>query len=110
MPYTGVVNGSPVNVVGIHRNDNVSHNLVDGERKLVEVAIQLVNVSVIIGGCICEFLQAAKLYDHHHHKPVSEKYNNKNDSRGLPQTEVCSVLQKNHIVWRLARPAYGGQQ
>ena len=95
MPYTGAVNGSPVNVVGIHRNDDVLHDLVNGERKLMEVAVQLVNVSVIIVGRVCELLQAAKLYDHHRHKPVSEKYNNKNDSRGLPQTEVCSILKKS---------------
>ena len=99
MPYTGAVNGPPVNVVDVHRNDHVLHDLVDGERKLMEVAIQLVNVSVIIVGCVCDLLQTAKLYDHHCHKPVSEKYNNKNDSRGLPQTEVCSVLQKNCIIW-----------
>ena len=51
----------------------------------MEVAINIVNVSVII---------VSRIYDHHQHKPVSEKYDNKNDSQGLLQTEVCSVLQK----------------
>ena len=96
MPYTGAVNGPLVNVVGVHRNDDVPHDLVNGKHKLMEVAIQLVNVSVIIVSRVCKLLQAAKLYDHHRHKPVSEKYNNKSDSQGLPQTEVCSVLKKSH--------------
>ena len=71
MPYTGTVNGPPVDVVGIHRNDDVLHNLVHGKHELVEVAIQLVDICVVIVSCICELLQAAKLYDHHHHKPMS---------------------------------------
>ena len=61
MPYTGTINGPPVNVVGIHRNNDVPHDLVDGKHKPMEVAIQLVNVSVIIVGRVCELLQAAKL-------------------------------------------------
>ena len=48
MPNTGTVNGPPVDVVGVHQNDNVLHNLVDGKHELVEVAIQLVD---ICGNC-----------------------------------------------------------
>ena len=97
MPYTGTVNGPPVNVVGVHQNDEVPHDLVDGKHKLMEVAIQLVNVSVIIVGNVCELLQAIKLYDHHHHKPVSEKYNNKNDSRGHPpDRSLLCIVEKSH--------------
>ena len=71
MPYTGAINGPPVDVVGVHRNDDVPHNLVDGKHELVEVAIQLVDICVVIVGHVCELLQATKLYDHHRHKPVS---------------------------------------
>ena len=63
MPHTGAVNGPPVDVVDIHRNDDVSHNLVDGKHELREVAIQLVDICVVIVGRICKLLQAAKLYD-----------------------------------------------
>ena len=58
MSYTGAVNGPPVNVVGIHRNNDVSHYLVDGQLEFIKIAVQLIDVGVVIVGRICEQLRA----------------------------------------------------
>ena len=94
MPYTDTVNGPPVNVVGVHQNDNVLHNLVDGKRELIEVAIQLVDICVVIGGHICELLQAAKLYDHHRHKPVRKNTTIRMIVRGSPRQKSAPYCRK----------------
>ena len=60
MSYTGAVDGPPVNVVGVHQNDDVSHYLVGGQHEFIKIAVQLINVGVVIVGRICELLQAAK--------------------------------------------------
>ena len=65
--YAGAIDGPPVNVVGVHQNDDVSHYLVNGQREFIKVAIQLVNVGMVIVGHVCELLQATKLYDRHRH-------------------------------------------
>ena len=48
MSYTGAVNGPLVNVMGVHRNDNVSHYLVDGQREFIKIAVQLIDVGMLI--------------------------------------------------------------
>ena len=94
MSYTGAVNGSPVNVVGIHQNDDVAHYLVDSQREFIKVAIQLINVGVVIVSHICELLQAAKLYDRHRHKPVSKNTTVRMTVQGSPRQKSALYCGK----------------
>ena len=94
MSYAGAVDGPQVNVVGVHRNDNVSHYLVDGQREFIKVAVQLVNVGMVIVGHVCELLQAAKLYDSHRHKPVSENNTIRMTVRGSPRQKSAPYRRK----------------
>ena len=98
MSYTGAVNGPLVNVVGVHQNDNVPHNLVDGKRELVEVAIQLVDICVVIVSCICELPQAAKLYDHHRDKPVSRNTTIRMIVRAPPDRSLLCTAGNSHCL------------
>ena len=94
MPNTGAIDGPEVHIVCVHRHNDVLHDLFNGEGELVEVPIQLVYITVIFVSHISELIQATKLDEHHRHEPVGKEHSGKNDSRGLPQTEVCPVLHK----------------
>ena len=94
MSYTGAIDGPSVNVVGVHRNDDVSHYLVDGQHEFIKVAVQLINVRVIIVSCICKLLQAAKLYDCHRHKLVSENTTVRMAVKGSPRQKSAPYCGK----------------
>ena len=81
-------------VEGKKRNNDVSHYLVDGQLEFIKVAVQLVNVGVVIVHCICELLQAAKLYDCHRHKPVSENNTIRMTVRGSPRQKSAPYQRK----------------
>ena len=94
MSYTGAINGPPVNVVGVHRNDNVSHYLVDGQCEFIKIAVQLIDVGVVIVGRVCELLQATKLYDCHRHKPVSKNTTVRMRVEGSPRQKSALYCGK----------------
>ena len=110
MSYAGTVDGPPVNVVRVHQHNDVMDDFLDSKCELIIVAIQLVYIAMIIVCRICQLCEASKLDNHHHHKPVGKECKSKNNSRGLSQTEGCSVLWKSYIRWRLTCPACSGQQ
>ena len=110
MSYAGTADGSPVNVVCIHQHNDVMHDLVDSECELIVVAIQLVYIAMIIVCHVRQLCEASKLDDHHRHKPVGKECENENNSHRLPKTEVCFVLRKSYIRWRLTHLAYCGRQ
>ena len=89
--------------MSVHLDNDVSHHLVDGQGEFLNIAVQLIDFGVAIVGRVCKLLQAAKLYDRHRHKPVSENSTVRMTVEGSPRQKSAMYCGKftsfgNHLA------------